>query len=393
MKKLSLLMVPVLFFFSANAYRIEWGRKVVISQPVQEDLYVAGGEVTINAPVYGDLIVAGGTIFLNDTVANDLLLAGGTVHINGYVADDIRCTGGELHVLKNVGGDLVISGGQVDIAPSVQVTGGLITGGGDIVVNGIVLGDVRSAAGTLTFNGTANRNFDCRSQKLVMNGTVRGNAVLAASELTITAGARFYKPVRYWTKNGRVDFKQSLLGGAATFEPALEMKTDSWFYLGHATVLGLVWYLSTVLLFLMLIEYLFRNTFKKAADILNRSMGKSLGFGLLFFVCVPILTVLLLFTIVGIPIGLLLMATYVVLFLLATVITSLVVANWYSIRFERRWGYWQTVWGAMAMFILFKLVTFTPFFGWLIMLALASIAFGAILRNLHWKPQHPLTVQ
>lgn len=393
MKKRMLLMVPLLFFFSANAYRIEWGRKVVISQPVHEDLYVAGGEVTINAPVYGDLIVAGGTLFLNDTVANDLLLAGGTVHINGYVADDIRCTGGELHVLKNVGGDLVISGGQVDIAPSVQVTGGLITGGGDIVVNGIVLGDIRSAAGTLTFNGMAHRNFECRSQKLVMNGTVQGSAVLAASELTIAESAAFYKPVRYWTKNGRADFKQSLQGGAATFDPALKMNPDSWYYLGHATVLGLGWYLSTVFLFLMLIQYLFRNTFKKAADIVNQSVGKSLGFGLLFFVCVPIVTVLLLITIVGIPIGLLLMATYVVLVLLATVITSLVVANWYNIRLERRWGYWQTVWAAMAMFILFKLVTFTPFFGWLIMLALASIAFGAIFRNLYWKYQHPVAMQ
>ena len=55
----------------------------------------------------------------------------------------------------------------------------------------------------------------------------------------------------------------------------------------------------------------------------------------------------------------------------------------YSLR--TRWSYWKIVWSALAMFVLFKLVSFTPFLGSLIMIVIACMAFGAVLRNMNWK--------
>jgi hypothetical protein len=324
---------------------------------------------------------------------NDLLLAGGNVTINGYVVDDIRCTGGQLHVLKNIGGDLVIAGGTVEIANNVVIGGGLITGGGELKVDGTINGDVRCAAGNLIFNGTANKAFDCRSESLVMNGTVMGPSVLVAREMRIGPEASFHNNVRYWNKEGKLDVGSKLKGGTAVYDASLKMKPNAWYYLGHATLLGLLWYLSTVFLFLMLIQYLFRNTFQKAGNSLDQSLLQSLGYGLMFFVGVPLVVALLLITIIGIPIGIIVMLSYITLVLLATVITSLVMANWYNHRFDRRWTYWQIVGAALAMFVLFKLVSLTPFLGWLIMIVIACIAFGAILRNTNWKKERPIAVQ
>ena len=59
MKKLFFFLVLASFVYTAKAYRLDWGRTLVVSQPVYEDLYIAGGNVTINAPVYGDLVIAG----------------------------------------------------------------------------------------------------------------------------------------------------------------------------------------------------------------------------------------------------------------------------------------------------------------------------------------------
>ena len=385
MKKFILLLLVMTGFLAAKAYRLDWGRTVTITQAVHEDLYIAGGTVTLNAPVYGDVIIAGGTITINDTIMNDLLLAGGNVTINGYVMDDIRCAGGELHLLRNVGGDLVITGGNVDIARTVTIGGGLMTGGGEIVVNGTVNGDVRAAAGSFVFNGVANRNFDCRSGKLTMSGIVNGSAVLAANEMQIQQGAAFHNNVRYWTDKKRPDFAQSLRNGTATFDPSLKLRENNWYFLNHATALGLAWYLSAVFLFILLLQYLFGATFRKAGTAVDESMLKALGTGFLFLIGVPIAVVLLLITVIGVPIGLLLMALYIVAVLLATIITSLVIANWYNNRFHYNWGYWQIVAASMAMFVLFKLVSLTPFFGWLIMIVIACVAFGAILRIIHWR--------
>ena len=389
MKKTCLLFTACLLFLAATANRIEWGRNVTISQPVNEDLYIAGGTITINAPIHGDLIVAGGTIHINDTVMNDLLLVGGTVYSNGFVADDVRCAGGRLEIVKSIGGDLVITGGKVDIASNVFIGGGLVTGGGEITVNGTINGDVRSAAGSFTFNGTANRNFDCRSQQLIMNGVVKGQSVLAGGVITIGERASFYNDIRFWNARRQLDVGNSVRNGKVTYDKTLKVNPNAWYYLGQSTMLGLIWYLSTVLLFLILIQYLFRNIFKKAGDSMGEAMGKSFGMGVLFLLGVPLAIMLLLITVIGIPVGLIIMFSYIVILLLATSISSLVVANWYNHRFQRNWTYWQIVFSGLAMFILFKLVTSTPLFGWPIMITIACIAFGSILRNINWirKPQ------
>jgi len=393
MKKFIILLSLIMLFNFARAYRVEWGRAVTISTPIHEDLYVAGGTVTINAPIYGDVIIAGGTISINDTIMNDLLLAGGNVTINSYVADDIRCAGGELHVLKNVGGDLVITGGTVEIARGVIINGGLITGGGNIIAHGAINGDVRAGAASFTFDGIANKNFDCRADKLIMNGSVAGTSVLAAREIIIQTGASFNNNVRFWNKQGKLDFKQSVKNGNAVFDPTLKIASSNWYYLGHVTVVGLIWYLLTVFSFILLIQYLFANTFKKAGHAAGHSLLKSLGLGFLFFIGVPVAVVLLLITIIGIPIGLILMASYAVVAVLATIITSLVLANWYNDRFGYNWHYWKISFSAMGVFILLKLVSFTPLMGWFIMIAIACIAFGVVLRSIDWKRKHSLAIQ
>ncbi|HTM92434.1 MAG TPA: hypothetical protein VL095_08450 [Flavisolibacter sp.] len=393
MKKIFLLSLTCLLVYTSNAYKIAWGRTVTITTPVHEDLYIAGGTVSINAPVYGDVIIAGGTLSVNDTIMNDLLLVGGNVTINSYVADDVRCAGGELHIQKNIGGDLVITGGKVEIAKGVVISGGLITGDGNIIVNGTINGDVKVAAGSFTFNGIANKNFECRAEKFIMNGTVGGPSVLAARQITIQNNASFHNNVRYWNKAGNLDFKQSIKNGNAVFDPSLKIIGDRWYFLGHATVLGLIWYLLTVFSFILLIQFLFGSTFKKAGHTTGNSLLKSLGFGFLFFIGVPVAATLLLISIIGVPIGLIVMASYVVIVLLATIITSLVFANWYNDRFGYQWGYWKIVLSAMGMFILLKLVSFTPFLGWLILLVIACIAFGSILRNIDWRRKHAVAVQ
>ena len=385
MKKPILFLALIILFHSASAYRMEWGRTVIISTPVYEDLYVAGGTITINAPIHGDLIVAGGTVYINDTVMNDLLIAGGTIYINGYVADDIRCAGGQLFIQNNIGEDLVITGGRVNVAKTAFINGALIAGGGEIIVNGTVNGDVRSAAGKFTFNGIANKNFECRSESLIMNGTVAGTSTLAAQNIAVLSGASFNNNVRYWNKSGELSFNGSLKKGTAVYDPSLKIETKNWYYLGHATVLGLVWYLVTVFLFILLIQALFGKTLKRVGGVVGTSMLKSLAWGLVFFIAVPVAIVLLLITIIGIPLGLLLIFSYVSLIVLATIITSLVSANWYNNRFQKNWGLWKIVLSAFGMFILLKIVTFTPFFGWLIMFAIACIAFGSILRNVNWR--------
>jgi len=384
MKKLSLLVIMINYLFPVFALRIEYGRDINISQPVNEDLYLAGGNITINAPIYGDLIIAGGTILINDTVTNDILLVGGTVTFNGFVGDDIRCAGGKIHITKNVTGDVVVTGGRVTIGKAVTI-GGLLASGGDITIDGNVNGEVKGAFGDLLINGKISGNVDCRGGSITLNGIIGGKSVLSARYILIGDNALFNNDVRYWSEQGSIDFKPYLKTGKAIYDPSIRIRSDKWYYLGANTFFTLLWYLGMALLMILIIQYLFSATMKKAADTTFNSTLKSLGFGLLFLIVVPIAAVIAFVTVIGVPVGLLLVFSYITLILLTTVTISGVAANWINNRYNKKWNFWRLAFAAFGIFILLKLVSLTPVVGWLIMFLLACIAFGAILLNINWK--------
>jgi hypothetical protein len=390
MKRYLFLAILIAISNSVLAFKIEYGRNVLIAQPVYEDLYLAGGDIIINAPVYGDLVIVGGTIHINDTVANDILLAGGNVTFNGFVGDDVRCAGGTLHILKNVAGDIVITGGTIIIEKSVTV-GGLIASGGEVTVDGTIINAVRAMAGKFILNGTLMKDLDCRSGNITMNGIVMGKSILAASgKISVSDNAEFRNTVAYWSPN-RVDFKQSLKSGNAFFDENLRINHARWYYLGFNAFWGLLWYLGMAFLMILIIQYLFSSTMRKAGDTVYNSALRSLGYGFLFCVVVPVIAIIALVTLIGVPVGIILLFGYIMLVLLATTITSVVAANWLNNLGNTNLRYWKLSFSALGIFILLKILTLTPFLGWFIMAILALISFGSILLNIHWRSTKQVT--
>lgn len=392
MKRYLFISILAVISNSVFAFKIECGRSVVITQPVYENLYVAGGDITINAHVYGDLVVAGGTIHINDTVANDILLAGGRVYFNGYVGDDIRCAGGTLHVLKNVVGDILITGGTIVIEKNATI-GALVASGGEITVDGNVINAVKATTGKFVLNGTVMKDFDCRSGSITINGIILGNATLAANDrIIIGDDAEFRNPVHYWSRN-KVDFKQSVKSRSAFYDGKLKISHVHWYYLGFNAFWGLLWYLGMAFLMILITEYLFSKTMKKAGDTVYNSTLRSLGYGFLFCLVVPIIAITAFVTLIGLPIGIILLFSYIMLVLLATVITSVVAANWLNNLVNTQLGFWKLSFSALGMFVLLKILTLTPFLGWFVMAVLAFVSFGAILLNVQWRSERQISLK
>lgn len=383
------LVVTVLFsfcaFHAAFALKFISGNDKVISKPVYDDLYITGGTLTINAPVYGDLVVAGGTITINDSITGDLAITGGNISINGYVGDDIRCAGGEIRLKGNVGGDFVIAGGKIYIDNSAVINGDVMAGAGNLLMNGTVNGNLKAGIGELDMNGSVGKNMDCRGEKIRINGSVSGKSIIAAQELNIGTTASFNSDVRYWADDKNVDFGQSVKNGKAVYDSSLVMEREHWYLLGFSAFMFAFWYLAVAFIFIVLIQYLFRTTMKTAAYKAFDSTGRSLGYGVLFFIAVPIAIVILTITIVGIPVALILLLAYIILALLTTIISSVVVANWFSNRNQRNWSNGKMSFIALLAFIVLKIVSAIPFMGWLLMFVIAAIAFGSIILSMNRK--------
>jgi hypothetical protein len=367
-----------------SGQRLELGKDINITQAVYENLYTTGNNITINAPVYGDLVTAGGIITINDTIQKDILLAGGTIIFNGYAGDDVRCAGGELHVKKDIKGDLVVAGGKVIIDKNVTIGGNLLVSGGEIYLDGTVKGNVRGAFAKFTMNGIIEKDMNCTGGNLIVNGTVMGKSVLSATDIEIGGNAAFNDDVRYWNNKGSLDFKQAMKKGQATYDTSLKIETGRWYYIGWMSFMAVIWYLGTAILMIFLTQFLFSKTMRRASDTVSTETLKSLGYGLLYLVGVPVAMIIAFVTVIGIPIGLILLFGYIITMALAAVITSVVAANWLNTKYNYNWRTGKMVLTATGIFIVLKLLSFIFMAGWLVSVA-SLIAFGAVLLNINWR--------
>lgn len=372
---LLLILAPVI----SIAQQVEYGNNLTITRPVYGNLYITGKNIIINAPVYGDLIVAGGTVTVNDTVQNDILAAGGEIHMNGYVGEDIRCAGGKLFVDKNTGGDLAAIASSINVSKDAVIAGDLLASGGDLILEGTIKGNVKTGVGTLAMNGTIEKGLDCRGNEININGTINGATVLAARYINIGRSAAFMQNVRYWNENGSTDFGESIKKGRAVYDKTLAIDYPTWQFLGYSSFIALIWYLATVFIFILLIRLLFPDITVKAGERLFNNTGRSIGYGILFMIVVPIIIIFAFMTIIGIPVAILMLICYITLLLLGSVLFSVLLAQWANRGYTKKWGFWKSAWVALGIFILFKLASLTPFVGWLISLVAMCIAFGSIL--------------
>lgn len=390
MKIIFILSVLVCQVLSVAASRFEYGKNVVIRQAVREDLYVGGENVTVNAPVYGDLVVAGGTVIINDTVTNDILLLGGTIVFNGYVGDDIRCTGGNIRIRKDIAGDVLIAGGELVVESGVTI-GSLTIGGGRVIINGNINGAVKGILGQLYLNGSIAKGIDYRGETLSINGAVGGASTLRAQHIILGERAVFGNNVRYWSERELHEFKRHMKNGKAIYDPSLRMERAKWYFLGMTSVLVLLWYLGMALLMILIIQFLFARTVKNAAYTLFDQSLKSIGFGCLFLIGIPVVAIITFLTLIAIPVSLLLIFAYLSLLLFATVINSVVIANWLNNRFAKKWNTWRLGFAALGVFITLKLISSTPVVGGMMMILMTCASFGAILMSVPWKKRSMTT--
>lgn len=356
------------------------GDNIVIDTPQPDDVYIAGGTVIVNAPIRGDLIIAGGDVTINDSVQHDLLIAGGNVVINGHVGDDLRCVGGNIHLLHTTADDAMVMGGKITVAKAANIRGNLISLGGETSIDGQVHGIVNSWAEEITFTGVALQALDLRADEIEFNGRVAAEATLAAQHISFGPEAALEKGIRFWNPEGKLDIPNRAAETPAVFDNSLSTESPRWVFTDFSIGLLLVGYFITALLMIYVFETTIGSTVQRAAgNVLNKSLA-SLGLGILLCLGLPIVTVLLLITIIGIPIALILLFVTIALLLAGTALTALMTAHWINrVFYNTSWNTTHLILTAFGIFMLFKLITFTPVVGPAVMVLLICLAYGAML--------------
>lgn len=349
---------------AASAATLTSARTVVVSEPVSENLYVAGSDVTLAAPLGGDLVASGATLSVSSTIAGDALLAGGRVDVRKAVAGDVRAVGGEVLVDATIGGDLMAIAGTITasttatdmhlLGATVRVSGSggkVMVYGADVYLSGLLQGDVTVTASDKVFLAegtqiTGSLNYDAPQQ------------VVVPASAVITGGVIYTGSSAFLPTNEEA--KRFAIAGAGVLLITRILAV----VIAAGVVVGLFPVLAH-----MVVGHTIRRTPRRFVLL------ALLGFAAI--VATPILILFLLVSFVGIALAVLLVALYVLMLLLAYLYAGLVSGAALShALFKKDRITWRTaVLGTLAL----CLVGSVPVIGFIVVSVLTSASLGALM--------------
>jgi len=373
MKKTFKFLVPVLATLVllpslTLGATLKVNEEISIKKPVEDNLYTAGGNVSINSPISGDLFTAGGNVFISENVSEDITAAGGLISVLGNSGGDTRIAGGNILISNNVGGELIVVGGSVNISSNTTVKGDLISASGLISMNGDIGGNAKIVGGVVN-----------------INGHIKGNVVVKADEkITISEGAVIDGNLEYSAQSAealKIE-EGAIISGKTSFTEIktlskMDAKTTKGFFLsaiGTFAIYKLFAFIVTALILFLLFKGFSNSVSKNAEGNYLRFIGK----GFIALIIIPATVVLLFITILGIPLGILTLLSYIFLILISCIYANVIFGAWIS-KFIYKSNAITVTWkNIIAGTILLALITYIPFIGWIISLIVFLISLGAI---------------
>jgi len=326
--------VPVLAFDARSGGRIN----VTSGEVVDDDLYVAAEAVTIDGTINGELWAAASTVTVNGAVTGSVMAAAETVNIGGEVDHAVRAVGQTLSISGNVNGDLMVAGGEVNIASTATIKGDLLLAAGNIRIDGLIEGDVKGYG-----------------DEVAIGNGVKGNVDLKVESLTLLPTANIQGDLTY-TSEEEADIQSGAqIAGAITHNlpPVKEEPAKAFPPFG---IVGKVIRFLMALLAGLVIILIAQRRLTSIAESIRSKPGASAGWGALIVFIAPIAAVLVCFTVVGIPVGLIALGLWGMALYLAQIPVGLFIGRWIIGRFRAVEGKAIMV-GALALgLVLLKLL-------------------------------------
>lgn len=261
-----------------------------------DDILARGSEPSVPDSIPGDAILAGGDVHFSGSTGGDYLGAGGQQTIGGRIHGSLRAAGGEIHLTGLVDRNATVAGGHVELDSTAAISRNVYLVGGSVRVNGAVQGGLLVAGGNVFLDGPVGRDVE-----------------ISAGELRLGPRAQIAGNLRYRVPSSKVRIDPAArVVGTTTALPVRR---------GPGT-LRVLWTLGFLLVGTVFVALLPRFA-GDAAEILPLRPGGAALFGLGWLILVPIGICIALITIIGIPLGLLVLSIYGILLYLGRVAVAL----------------------------------------------------------------------
>lgn len=253
-----------------------------------EDAYVLADSGRVDGTIDGDLVIATGGLSIGGRITGDVLVATyGSVTITGVVEGSLR----------GLARDLTVSGAVMD---DIAVTVGSATISGDVGRDLLVF------AGSLDFSGTVGRDIKGRFINATVDGSVGRDVDVTVSSVRLGAAADIRGDFLY-----RADSDASIAPGAEVAGQTARLSARGSFFvrtfLTAANILSYLAFLFTGII----VFWLFRGSAPGAVREIVARPWRTLIVGIGAAFLLPTLGLLIAATLIGLPIGALMILGFV----------------------------------------------------------------------------------
>lgn len=257
-------------------------------------------------------------------INNDLYLAESEVTISDTVNGNVFAFADTITVTGQIGGDLFA------IASTINIDGGQIYGNvfaiaNNITLNGLIY-DLYATCDTLNvaYDGVAYRDLKVNCNTASINGVIGKNLnITTASALTLESDCVIYGDLNYTALN-EIEIGEGVVTGTVNYE---KLGTNGSEKGVMAYVLPLLALLVYTLVIWLLMSKLAPKFYEKVTTTTPKKMLLALLVGLLALIVIPIVSLLLVYTIVGLPIAFALMVVYGLILAISFVMTVIALAG------------------------------------------------------------------
>lgn len=367
-----MLLISVIARNTASAAFFEANSEIKISDEIDGNTYLAGETINYNTKVNGDLFIAGQYIEMQGEVTQDVNLAGQDIKINTDINGDLRIAGQDIKISNNINGESIIFGETITIEDEAELNG-----------------DVLIYAKTININGSILGNTNLKAENIIINGNLNGlNNQLVSASLDISDTANISSNTRYWAEDYIIptNLENNLFLDSALKNKDPKKENSSILNISGFIVLRIIW-ASTVIIVLHL---LFTKKITQNLKSLNSPVNyiENLFLGFFIIVIIPIFSLALMITFIGLPLGMLILILYFIILFISQSITSLYISNLLNTKLDLGVSKIQIYLMALGIYTLFLLLETIPYLD--ILGIITSILFflifiGNIITNLKLK--------
>ncbi len=328
-------------------------------QVIEGDFYGSGGpfgRVTVSGEVVDDALLFAGSVLVNGTIGADLSVLGGNAQISAAAADDVRIVAADATISETVGGDVMVLAGTFKLMSTAVVKGNVYIFGGTADIDGTVEGSVYGVLERLTVSGDVGGDMD----------------IHAPAGLVLTDSAHVSGGVTYESQISLQRAPSAVIEGEVVGKQTAAPDT-------RAKVREILTPIF-MLLFASLTLYLFfKRGLVALVELIDASPFVASGVGVAVFFGAPIAAILLLFTVLGVLLGLIFFGAVMVFMTLSVALAGVVCGAFlYRTFFGRLEVSPVTVVGGT---LVLAAATMVPVIGFLFVLAVYFVTLGGLVRS------------